>query len=1387
MINADHAVTYNTGNYSGTYTDAVDIIINNNAIITLTGATTFQADSDANGTGAFIMNAGSSIVGQGYNLTIYASGASTLVSITGVGNLTLRASKTGSNPTYTANSVLSINNTVTITSCTLSMNSYDLIVSSIVNNGTLRGANYYVDATGGNDSNPGTYQGKAWKTIAKVNAAPLKPGDSVLFKCGGTWQGQLTIPSSGSAGSPITFKAYGVGANPILDGVNKQSNVITNNQDYIVIDGFEIKNGLFGIWSESSYSTYSNNIIHDNYHEGIRITGTNKSNITVDGGSIYNQTTGNSTGILLGAAVPYITIKNTEFYNQNVAIDGWEGGGSTHLTIDNIYAHDHTGYALHLIDAAGGVFTDIIIQYCNFDHNGIGAIQSTGDYYYRSGNVLLWRGDNGIIRYNKFTRGMGWGMDAYNCDGLTVYNNIFANNYDTQTNPIGPGIGLESNSSQGVTVYNNTFYGNTEGLELSNDEADLANITYKNNIFYANTYDVTSYGNPQTTVVQSNNLLSATNPLFVNAANNDFHLQASSPAIGAGANLSAIFTIDYAGTTRTTPYDIGAYEYYSSILTTLTITGLSANNKVYDGTTAAIVNFGSAALAGILGSDNVYLNVSLATATFTTKNVGNTKIITISGLTLSGADAVRYTLIQPTITANITARPLTMNATGTDKVYDGSLSATVSLLDNRIAGDVLSASYVAAFSDKNVGNAKLVTVSGINISGADAANYTFNTTAQTTANITARPLTVTAATNSKVYDGLTTSLGIPTISSGSLASGDSAIWSESFDNKNVGNGNKTLTPTGTVNDGNSGHNYTVTFVNKTNGTITPATLTIAGISADNKVYDGTTSAVVDFGNTSLAGILDNDVVTLNASLATASFANKNVGTAKAVSVSGISISGTDSANYTFNTTAQTSANITARPLTVSATGTNKVYDGSLIDAVVLSDDRIAGDIFADSYTSANFNDKNVANDKTISVSGINISGTDAANYTFNTTAQTTANVTPRALTISATGTDKVYDGDLTATITLTDNRIPGDTLTTSYVAATFSDENVGNAKPVSVTGISISGPDAANYTFNTTAQTTANITAELSTFSSGGLSTFTGTGNWTNASLWSTSIVPGVNDTVIVDGICTLMADVLGLNSVTINFGKSLNLAGYNISTTNGITNNGTLYLSGNEAISGALINNALSTVEYRGTSSYSGLAAGNNYYHLSFNGPGTWALASNLNISGNLNIATGNTLTANGKAITIAGNWTNNGTFKAGTSTVTLNGTGLQQVKTGGASSAFNTLTITNASTSGVTFIDALNTGTLNATGGVKKLSFATGTGIVHTITKKFNVAGTSSNLLQLAPATAGKTWYLNAPSCTVKYVSVSYCSQASRKTITARYSTNGGHNTNWKISRYG
>ncbi len=73
--------------------------------------------------------------------------------------------------------------------------------------------------------------------------------------------------------------------------------------------------------------------------------------------------------------------------------------------------------------------------------------------------------------------------------------------------------------------------------------------------------------------------------------------------------------------------------------------------------------------------------------------------------------------------------------------------------------------------------------------------------------------------------------------------------------------------------------------------------------------------------------------------------------------------------------------------------------------------------------------------------------------------------------------NKVYDGTTAATVTLSDDRVSGDVLTTSYANASFADKNVGTAKAVSVSGISISGTDAGNYTVNMTASTTATITA----------------------------------------------------------------------------------------------------------------------------------------------------------------------------------------------------------------------------------------------------------------------------------------------------------------------
>src|SRR5207237_357733 len=99
-------------------------------------------------------------------------------------------------------------------------------------------------------------------------------------------------------------------------------------------------------------------------------------------------------------------------------------------------------------------------------------------------------------------------------------------------------------------------------------------------------------------------------------------------------------------------------------------------------------------------------------------------------------------------------------------------------------------------------------------------------------------------------------------------------------------------------------------------------------------------------------------------------------------------------------------------------------------------------------------------------------------YTLSSTSATaTANVTPRPLAVTATGQNKAYDGTTAATVTLADDRVSGDALTTSYAAAAFANKNVGTGKVVTVTAISVGGADAGNYTANPTAATTADITA----------------------------------------------------------------------------------------------------------------------------------------------------------------------------------------------------------------------------------------------------------------------------------------------------------------------
>src|SRR4029077_110914 len=136
---------------------------------------------------------------------------------------------------------------------------------------------------------------------------------------------------------------------------------------------------------------------------------------------------------------------------------------------------------------------------------------------------------------------------------------------------------------------------------------------------------------------------------------------------------------------------------------------------------------------------------------------------------------------------------------------------------------------------------------------------------------------------------------------------------------------------------------------------------------------------------------------------------KNVGGGKTLTPAGTVTDGNSGNNYSYTFATVATGTISQRALTVSATGVNKGYDGTTTASVTLADNRVSGDVFTDSFGAASFADKNIGTGKAVSVSGISISGTDAGNYSFNTTASTTANITARTLTITAAGVDKVYD------------------------------------------------------------------------------------------------------------------------------------------------------------------------------------------------------------------------------------------------------------------------------------------------------------------------------------------------------------------------------------------
>ena len=506
---------------------------------------------------------------------------------------------------------------------------------------------------------------------------------------------------------------------------------------------------------------------------------------------------------------------------------------------------------------------------------------------------------------------------------------------------------------------------------------------------------------------------------------------------------------------------------------TLTLSGLVASSKEYDRTDSATVNFSGRSFgSSVVGSDNVTLSFGSAVSTFSDRNVGTNKTVTITGLSLSGTARDNYQLPSPvTVLASITAKALTVSgAVVTTKEYDGTRTASVSgtlSLNGVISGDTVTAvgsSATGTFDTSAAGIAKPVQVAGITIEGANSGNYSV-VQPTTTGTITPKELTVTGLSGvAKVYDRNRTAsfTGTPALT-GVIGADDVTVSTAGataeFDSRTVGV-SKTVTLSGVTIGGASASNYTVAQPTVT-ASITSAPLTITGVSAVSRDFNGTRTASLSDSSAALVGVISPDDVTLAKGAAAATFADANVGTAKPVTVTGYALSGNDAGNYSLSQPSGLTANINAAGAGLTWSTPTAITYGTRLSATQLAAQaQVAGTFAYTPDTGALLS----AGTQTLSVTFTPTS----SNYAPSTT---TVSLTVNKKTLVVTGSSPTvaYGDPRPGVIPLYSGFISGEgvaqlteapTCTTAYETTT----------PVSSSGIATtcSGGLADNYSFSFT-------------------------------------------------------------------------------------------------------------------------------------------------------------------------------------------------------------------------------------------------------------------------------------------------------------------------------